>query len=307
MPARFRCLPTASLPAPALPVRHSQWLLSALLAALCLPPLAAQNPAPAVAASRPANSDLWTQQVAPLLQQHCFSCHGPDSQESALRLDTLAGLNGGGHSGPPVIPGQPEESLLLVAVRRIDSSLQMPPEGRLSPEQIQILENWIQHGAVHPDGPVQPVIPSAPFDPREAAKTWSLRPLERPPVPAIAGPHIRTPIDAFINHQLQQRGLRQNPVADRLTLLRRAASQLTGLPPSPRQIQDYLDAAAAGETDARATDVGVAAAGAAAAGACVRRVLDVIRRHCGFTAVALPHFLFDLYLDWLSSAAAARR
>jgi mono/diheme cytochrome c family protein len=227
MPARYLCLPQ-SLLRPGL-------LLIGIVSALRLTPLNAQDPSPV-----PAAGDHWKQQVAPLLQQHCFSCHGPDSQESALRLDTLAGLNAGGHSGPPVIPGKPEESLLLVAVRKVDSSLQMPPEGRLTPEQIRILENWIQQGALHADGPVQPVIPAAPFDPQEARKSWSLRPLERPAVPAISGPQILTPIDAFITQQLQQRGLKQNAAADRLTLLRRASAQLTGLPPSPQQIREFL-------------------------------------------------------------------
>jgi mono/diheme cytochrome c family protein len=231
-------MPARRLPA-AIPVRRFLYCPGFVLILLLASPLqgrviAQQPPSEAVAA------DLWTSQVAPLFQQHCFSCHGPESQESGLRLDTLEGLNSGGHSGPPVIPGQPEESLLLVAVRKVDSSLQMPPEGRLTPEQIRILENWIQQGAVHSQGAVQPAVAPVPFDPREAAKFWSLRPLSRPPVPDISGANIRTPIDAFITNQLQQKGLHQNAAADRLTLLRRASSQLTGLPPSPGQIEEFL-------------------------------------------------------------------
>ncbi|MEY3174616.1 MAG: hypothetical protein RLZZ436_2530 [Planctomycetota bacterium] len=241
MPARsqhllpFSGLLSGSCPGSLPPLQFRSLLLLLVLASQSVSSAIAQD----AVATAPVN-DRWNQQVVPLLQQHCFSCHGPDSQESGLRLDTLAGLNSGGHSGPPVIPGQPEESLLLVAVRKIDSSLQMPPEGRLTPEQIRILEEWIQTGAVHADGPVQPVVPAAPYDPQEAARFWSLRPLVRPAVPTVEGPQIRTPIDAFINHELQKRGLRQNAVADRLTLFRRAASQLTGLPPSPQQITEFL-------------------------------------------------------------------
>ncbi|MEY3457379.1 MAG: hypothetical protein RL215_536, partial [Planctomycetota bacterium] len=140
-----------------------------IVTALCIP---AGHSASVLASPRPAADDFWTQKVAPILQQHCYSCHGPDSQESGLRLDTLAGLNAGGHAGPAVIPGQPSESLLLVAVRRIDSSLQMPPEGRLTSDEIAILEQWIQQGALHVDGAVQPTIPPPPFDVQSAAQFW---------------------------------------------------------------------------------------------------------------------------------------
>jgi len=233
-------MPARCLPAVILLSRSFFGRCFGLILLLALPlqgRLIAQQPqVPTTAAA----GDFWTSQIAPILQQHCFSCHGPDSQESGLRLDTLEGLNAGGHSGPPVIPGQPEESLLLVAVRKVDSSLQMPPEGRLTPEQIKLLENWIQQGAVHSQGAVQPVVAPAPFDPREAANFWSLRALSRPPVPEISGPNIQTPIDAFISQQLQQKGLHQNAAADRLTLFRRASSQLTGLPPSTQQIEEFL-------------------------------------------------------------------
>ena len=213
---------------------------------------AAACPLPAVAAPQAA-SDLWAQQVAPLLQQHCISCHGPDAQESGLRLDTLAGLNAGGHSGPAVIPGQPDESLLLVAVRKIDSSLQMPPEGRLTPEQIQILQNWIQQGAIHADGPVQPVIPAPPFDPHQAAQFWALRPIAQPAVPQASETSIHNPIDAFVAAKLHERGWKQNTAAPPLTLLRRAAYQLTGLPPSHQQIEQFLADTAPGAFE-RAVD-----------------------------------------------------
>jgi cytochrome c553 len=221
------------MPAPCSPLQ----LAVLIVTALCVPAALPES----ILASQPAAADdFWSQKVAPILQQHCYSCHGVDSQESGLRLDTLAALNTGGHSGPAVIPGQPSESLLLVAVRRIDSSLQMPPEGRLTPDEIAVLEQWIQQGAIHADGPVQPVIPPPPFDIQTAAQFWSLRPLVRPAVPDQSGPCIQTPIDAFIAARLRQEGWAQNSSADGLTLLRRAAYQLTGLPPTPEQIQAFL-------------------------------------------------------------------
>ncbi|MFN5585102.1 MAG: c-type cytochrome domain-containing protein, partial [Planctomyces sp.] len=94
-----------------------------------------------------AGDDTFTTKIAPLLQQHCLSCHGPDAQESGLRLDSLQALNTGGKAGPPIIPGKPDESLLMMAVRRADATLQMPPDGKLPDEDIAVLQQWIAEGA----------------------------------------------------------------------------------------------------------------------------------------------------------------
>ena len=185
----------------------------------------------------PAQDNLFTEKIAPLLQQHCISCHGPDAQESGLRLDSLQALNTGGKAGAPIIPGKPDESLLMVAVRRTDSALQMPPEGKLPAEAVAALEQWISQGAHHPDGPVVPAQPTLPFQPEQARQFWAFRPLQPPQTSAQPDSH---PIDVLTARLLQQQGFVRNAPADRITLIRRASFMLTGLPPSPEEIDAFL-------------------------------------------------------------------
>ncbi len=183
-----------------------------------------------------ANDDTFTSKIAPLLQQHCLSCHGPDAQESGLRLDSLQALNAGGKAGPPIIPGQPDESLLIVAVRRTDSTLQMPPDGKLPDEAIALLQQWIADGAQHPQGAVVPAQPALPFQLSQARQFWAFRPLQPP---EIDTPDVN-PVDTLTELLLRERGFVRNPPADKLTLIRRASLMLTGLPPAPAEIDAFL-------------------------------------------------------------------
>ena len=184
-----------------------------------------------------ADDQTFTTKVAPLLQQHCISCHGPDAQESGLRLDSLQALNTGGKAGPPIIPGKPDESLLVVAIRRTDSTLQMPPEGKLPDEAVATIEQWIAQGALHPDGAVVPAQPALPFVPEQARQFWAFRPLQQPTLEASAE---NSPIDTLTAQLLQNHGFQRNPPADRLTLIRRASLMLTGLPPAPEEVDAFL-------------------------------------------------------------------
>ncbi len=188
-----------------------------------------------------ASPEFFTDTISPLLQKHCISCHGPEKQEGDLRLDTFNGISAGGKSGGPVLPGKPDESLLITAVRRTDDSLQMPPDEKLSDAEVQSLTDWVQGGAIHPDGDIV-VRPSAPpFDVERAREFWAFRKLQAPIVPAPAsGQRYESPIDSFIVAALQDKGLVQNSVADKTTLIRRAAFDLTGLPPSLEQLQEFL-------------------------------------------------------------------
>lgn len=188
--------------------------------------------------ARTNSAELWNAQVAPLLKEHCWSCHGEETQESDLRLDTVAGIARGGKAGPPVIPGKPSESLLLLTVKHADPTLKMPPEDKLSEEQITVLENWIAGGAQHPDGAIVISEPAPHFDIEEAREWWSFRPLQDPSaVLADDG----SGIDQILNGLLQERGMTRNPVADKVTLLRRAHYSLTGIPPTPAELQAFLD------------------------------------------------------------------
>ncbi|MFM7166113.1 MAG: PSD1 and planctomycete cytochrome C domain-containing protein [Planctomycetaceae bacterium] len=216
-------------------VSHSLRALTKCLAQL---PFAVALGLPLFACTTVAAQDqTFTAKVAPLLQQHCISCHGPDAQESGLRLDSLQALNTGGKAGPPIIPGKPDESLLVVALRRTDSTLQMPPEGKLPDDAIAAIEQWISQGALHPDGAVVPAQPVLPFVPEQARQFWAFKPLETRP---IESPAETSPIDALTASLLQKQGFQRNPPADKLTLIRRASLMLTGLPPAPEEIDAFL-------------------------------------------------------------------
>ncbi|MFO0796153.1 MAG: PSD1 and planctomycete cytochrome C domain-containing protein [Gemmataceae bacterium] len=187
---------------------------------------------------------FFEKQVRPLLAEHCHGCHSAKANKArgGLTLDSRDALLKGGDTGPAVVPGQPDKSLLVTAVHGARPELQMPPKGKLRPAQVAVFEKWVKDGAVYPGGIVAAAPPSATS--AEARQFWSFQPLRRHPAPAVkdaAWP--KKPIDSFLLAALEARGLAPSPAADRRTLIRRAAFDLTGLPPTPEEV-------AAFETDA---------------------------------------------------------
>ena len=180
--------------------------------------------------------DFFERKVRPLFDSACSECHGSETQEANLRLDLRAALLEGGDSGPVVVPGEPEQSLLISAVRQ-SGDLKMPPDGVLTSEQVADLEHWVRLGAPWPDSDV-----AAP-DAREAAQRshWAFQPIAEPAVPAVqdAG-WPRTPIDAFVLTQLESQGLAPSPPADKRTLIRRVTYDLIGLPPTPAEVEAFV-------------------------------------------------------------------
>jgi len=162
--------------------------------------------------------------VRPILDRHCIECHGEKKQKSGLRLDVkAAAFKGGDGEGPAIVAGNARESPLIRFVTSADPEQRMPPKGdRLPPAQIATLTRWIDEGAVWPDG-----VDRVKFaDPREH---WSFKPLAVPP-----GRHS---IDTFIAAKLREHGLTRSPPAARATWLRRVTLDLTGLPPTPAEIE----------------------------------------------------------------------
>jgi mono/diheme cytochrome c family protein len=172
----------------------------------------------------------YLKSVKPLLQKHCYACHGALKQAGGLRLDTAASLLRGGDSGPAALPGDPGGSLLLERVQSADSEEHMPPkqEGEsLSGAQVALLRDWIGSAAAAPAGEK----PEA--DPREH---WAFRPRMRPVQPAAADPlWVRTSVDAFVSAQHKGIGLRPAPEAPGPVLLRRLFLDLVGVPPTPEE------------------------------------------------------------------------
>ena len=189
--------------------------------------------------------DFFERRVRPVLVEHCFECHSSDTPESELQLDSLAGMLTGGIRGPSIVVSKPDESLLVRAIRH-GEILKMPPKTKLSPTQIADIAAWIEMGAPWPDSEPIPADIStsrgaeASFSEEQFA-FWSLQKPVRPVTPGVQhGPWIRTPIDAFILHRLEAAGFSPAPPASRRTLIRRATFDLTGLPPTPEEIQTFL-------------------------------------------------------------------
>ncbi len=200
-----------------------------------------------------AREQFFEQSVRPLLVENCYSCHGEKKQKGGLRLDSLEGILKGGESGPAVVPGKPEESLLVVAVNY--EGPEMPPTGKLAPEKIAVLARWVSLGAPWPARDRAAAHATAALgnprsQPDRAAADralWSLQPLRRPEVPGIteaqslAGSEwLSNPIDRFILKKLLDRGLMPAPEADQTTLIRRVTFDLTGLPPTPEEVDAFL-------------------------------------------------------------------
>ena len=163
-------------------------------------------------------------------------------QESGLRLDTHDAWRKGGDGGPVIVPGDPENSRLIAAVRQDDPDLKMPPgEKKLRPDEIADLEKWIQQGAIDPRLTAADV-PVSRMGPMQAQDFWSFQPVKKPPLPVPRKKNWSwTPIDNFVLQQLEKRQLTPVPVADRQTLIRRATFDLTGLPPTPAEISRFLE------------------------------------------------------------------
>jgi hypothetical protein len=191
-----------------------------------------------------AGLEFFEKKVRPVLVEHCYKCHSAEAKKprGGLALDSGAALRQGGDSGPAVVPGKPQESLLLKAVRYTDEHLRMPPKGKLPAAVIADLEQWVALGAPDPRGEAGPAAAAArPIDLHEGRKFWAFQPPRRHPVPPVQDASWpANAIDRFILAQLEARGLRPAPDADRATLLRRVSFDLLGLPPTPEQVAAFV-------------------------------------------------------------------
>jgi mono/diheme cytochrome c family protein len=185
-----------------------------------------------------ANVD-FAKEIRPLLADRCFSCHGEKKQESGLRLDRKADALKGGDHGAAIVPGKAPESVLLQAVAGTHAEVaKMPKKGEaLTPEQIALLHTWIEQGAPWPETQTQPV------DLKNPAQHWAFQPVRRPEPPKLNSKNrklARSPIDQFVFHKLEQEKLAPSPEADRVALIRRVSLDLTGLPPSPEEVDAFV-------------------------------------------------------------------
>ncbi len=200
----------------------------------------------------------FARDIQPLFANHCVKCHGPEKQKGGLRLDAKAAALRGGDEGKVILPGKASESRLVHVVSGTEKDKVMPPKGeRLSATEIAALRTWIDQGASWPDDGAAARVRSGhwAFQPvpesvvSESVINNQLARLERSRKPSrrSTDPLITSPIDAFITARLATNGLTLAPTADRVTLVRRLSFDLTGLPPTPGEMDEFV-----GDRSARA-------------------------------------------------------
>jgi len=197
-------------------------------------------------APSPEDTAFFEQKIRPLLIQRCFECHadGPKGAKGGLRLDSAIGVTTGGDSGPVIVAGKPDESLLVEAILYKQEGVQMPPRGKLPAGEIELLTEWVRRGAPYPPSTDEGEKVRRPtgIDFGEGRKFWSFQPLATHPAPATTEPTwCRSTIDPFILKRLEQQGLKPSPPADRRTLLRRLSFDLIGLPPTAEELAEFQD------------------------------------------------------------------
>ena len=181
-------------------------------------------------------TEFFEKKIRPLLTQQCFACHSESSRPvmGNLRLDSREGMAKGGSRGPALVPGKPEQSLLIRAVRHADDRLRMPPTRKLQEAEIAVLAEWVKMGA--PWGAVNAQVAPG------SQKFWAFVPPSEAPLPEVKNAGwVKSPVDAFILNALEAKGLTPAQPADKRTLIRRATFDLTGLPPKPDEVHEFVD------------------------------------------------------------------
>ncbi|MFM8394683.1 MAG: PSD1 and planctomycete cytochrome C domain-containing protein, partial [Acidobacteriota bacterium] len=196
-------------------------------------------------ATTPAQIEFFEKRVRPVLATHCAKCHNPNAMVAELDLTTAEGFRKGGESGALVDRDHPEKSRLLKVVG-YEEKLKMPPSGKLRDDELEALATWVKMGATWPGAPVAaaggaPAPRSGRAFTEDEKNYWAFQRIGQPVPPAVKnGRWVRNPIDRFILAGLEAKGLEPGRPADRLTLLRRATYDLTGLPPTEAEIRDFL-------------------------------------------------------------------
>ena len=195
-----------------------------------------------LAADDPVATAFFQKEIVPILKERCYECHSHESGKAkgGLVLDSRGGWEKGGDSGAALVPGKPEESLIVEAVRYGRGDFQMPPKNKLPNSQIALLEKWIAMGAPDPRRS-GPATEKRVIDIEEGRKHWAFQPVGTPPVPRVKDTDWPLDdVDFYLLARLEKAGLHPAADADRHTWLRRVSLDLTGLPPSPDQISAFV-------------------------------------------------------------------
>ncbi len=194
--------------------------------------------------------EFFEKKIRPVLVSRCYECHSANSSKlrGEFLIDSREGLLKGGESGPAIVPGDPEKSSLIKAIKHDDPDQRMPPSpyDKLSTEQINDFVAWIKMGAPDPRKPVARGVLATPpkkygMTLDEGREFWSFKPVSKPTVPSVKNSNwVKTSVDPFVLVKLEAAGVTPNAAADKRTLLRRVTFDLTGLPPTPSEVETFL-------------------------------------------------------------------
>lgn len=188
-----------------------------------------------------ADAEMFETDIRPVLAENCYSCH-TQTMLGGLRLDSKQAMLEGGKSGPALVPGKPDESLLIKVVRHEIDDLKMPMGGKLADEQIAVLAKWVEAGAPWPEPTGASVLPASDefkITP-EQRNWWAFQDLQPAAPPQLKDKRISNYVDSYLLATLKEKGIEPNPLADKRTLIRRVSLDLTGLPPSPEEVEAFV-------------------------------------------------------------------
>ena len=189
----------------------------------------------------PAQVEFFEKKIRPVLVEHCYKCHSGTTPilKGKLRVDFREGLMKGGDSGPSIIAGKPDESLLILALKY--DGFEMPPKGRLPDSVIRDFETWVKNGAVDPRETPATVTKAKTINFEEAAKFWAFQTPKKHALPKLKNDSlVNTDLDRFVQARLEAKGLSLSPTADRRTLIRRAYLDMIGIPPTLDEVNAFL-------------------------------------------------------------------
>lgn len=192
----------------------------------------------------PSDEDVqyFERKIRPILVNRCYACHSIDAKvlHGGFRLDTASLIHKGGDSGRAIVSGHPEESLLIDTIQ-YDSDIQMPPKGKLPDAEIKELTHWVKRGAHFPESLDVPEKKSRVINFVEGAQFWSFQPLREQSLPVVEKTQwLKNRIDSFTLHSMEREELQPALSTDRTTLIRRLSFDLTGLPPTPEDVQAFV-------------------------------------------------------------------
>ena len=180
---------------------------------------------------------FFEQTIRPILEQNCYECHSSKASrlKGGLSVETREAMLAGGQTGPSLIPGDPDRSLLVTACRQTNKDLQMPPDGQLSAAQLADLETWVRSGAPHPSQLLKH------SNQPSTTNFWAFQPVKAPQLPKVRNRKwAGSPVDLFVLSELEQRRLQPAPAATKAKLIRRVTFDLTGLPPTSPEVEAFM-------------------------------------------------------------------